>query len=155
DESDRKQFSLHEGLESTLTLVQHQFKNRVRVIKQYGDIPEIECCPNALNQVFMNILVNAAQAIPDRGTIIIRTSAQDAWVTVAISDTGCGIARENLTRVFEPGFTTKGVGVGTGLGLSICYQIIQAHKGRIEVESLLGKGSTFTIVIPSKTSKGL
>jgi signal transduction histidine kinase len=116
-------------------------------------VPEIECVPNALNQVFMNLLVNAAQAIPESGTITVRTGETKAGAHVAISDTGEGIAPENMSRIFDPGFTTKGVGVGTGLGLSICYKIVTAHRGSIDVESTLGKGSTFTVTIPSNTDK--
>jgi two-component system NtrC family sensor kinase len=95
----------------------------------------------------MNLLVNAAQAIPDRGTITITTSSKDDLVRIAVSDTGMGIPQENLPKVFDPGFTTKGVGVGTGLGLSICYRIIEQHQGRIEVESS-NQGTTFTVVLP-------
>src|SRR6185369_6398128 len=131
DESERKKFNVQEGLESTLGLLQHQFKNRIQLIREYGEVPEIECSPNALNQVFMNILVNAAQAIPDRGTITVRTRGTENGVEAAICDTGSGIAPENMSRIFDPGFTTKGVGVGTGLGLSICYKIVKAHRGSI------------------------
>ena len=147
DEADLKKADIHEGLESTLTLVQHEFKNRIQVERQYGNIPQVECHPNAINQVFMNLLVNASQAIPDRGTITIRTLKKGEFVRIAISDTGVGIPAENLSKVFDPGFTTKGVGFGTGLGLSICYKIIQEHHGRIEVESS-DRGTTFTVVLP-------
>jgi signal transduction histidine kinase len=147
DEADLKRADIHQGLESTLTLVQHEFKNRIQVEKQYGNIPLVECHPNAINQVFMNLLVNASQAIPDRGTITIKTSKKGEFVRIAISDTGVGIPEENLSKVFDPGFTTKGVGIGTGLGLSICYKIIQEHHGRIEVESS-DRGTTFTVVLP-------
>ena len=153
DEAERKKFNIHEGLESTLWLMQHQFKNRIRLVKEYGDVPEIECSPNALNQVFMNLLVNAAQAIPERGTITVRTRATETGVEIAISDTGEGIDPKNMSRIFDPGFTTKGVGVGTGLGLSICYKIVTAHRGSIDVASTLGKGSTFTVTIPSNIEK--
>jgi signal transduction histidine kinase len=147
DEADLKDADIHEGLESTLTIVQHQFKNRIKVEKQYGKIPRVRCYPNRLNQVFMNLLVNAAQAIPERGTITIKTSARANVVRIAISDTGTGIPAENIPKIFDPGFTTKGVGVGTGLGLGICYQIIQDHRGKIHVESGDG-GTTFTIELP-------
>jgi two-component system NtrC family sensor kinase len=127
-------------------------KNRIQIVKQYGNIPRVECHPNALNQVFVNLLVNAAQAIPERGTITIKTSKKADSVRIAISDTGVGIPAENLSKVFDPGFTTKGVGVGTGLGLSICYKIIQEHQGKIEVESS-DRGTTFTIVLPLAHSR--
>jgi two-component system NtrC family sensor kinase len=147
DEAEFKKADLHEGIESTLTIVQHQLKSRIHIERQYGSIPLVECHPNRLNQVFMNLLVNAAQAIPDQGTITIRTARKGDSVKIAISDTGVGIPQANLSKVFDPGFTTKGVGVGTGLGLSICYKIIEEHQGKIEVESS-GQGTTFTITLP-------
>jgi signal transduction histidine kinase len=100
----------------------------------------------------MNLLVNAAQAIPGRGTLTIRTLHLGTEIQVKISDTGVGIPRENMRKIFDPGFTTKGVGVGTGLGLSICYKIIQDHHGRIAVESEVGRGTTFTITLPVSTN---
>jgi len=151
DEAERKPVNIHEGIESTLTLLQHQLKNRIRIVRQFGDIPEIECFPNELNQVFMNILVNAAQAIKGSGVITVKTFTEDGHIKIAISDTGVGIPPEHLSKIFDPGFTTKGVGVGTGLGLSICYKIIQDHRGTIEAESS-NRGTTFTIVLPLKVS---
>ncbi len=148
DEAERKKVDIHEGIESTLTLVAHELKRRVRVVKEFGAVREIECYPNQLNQVFMNILVNASQAIEGEGEIRIRTWEQDDTVRIAFSDNGKGIPPEVLPKVFDPGFTTKKAGLGTGLGLSICYRIIQDHGGRIEVESEAGRGSTFTIVLP-------
>ena len=147
DEAERKKVDIHDGIESTLSLLRHQLKNRIRIVKSFGDIPEIECYPNELNQVFMNILVNAAQAIKHRGEITVKTWREGDRVKIAISDTGVGIPPENLSKVFDPGFTTKGVGLGTGLGLSICYKIIQDHRGTIAAESSK-QGTTFTISIP-------
>jgi two-component system, NtrC family, sensor kinase len=147
DEAERKKVNIHEGIESTLSLLRHQLKSRIRIVKCFGDIPEIECYPNELNQVFMNILVNAAQAIKHRGEITVKTWREGDRVKIAISDTGVGIPPENLSKVFDPGFTTKGVGLGTGLGLSICYKIVQEHRGTIEAESSK-QGTTFTISIP-------
>jgi len=147
DEAERKKVNIHEGIESTLSLMRHQLKSRIRIVKCFGDIPEIECYPNELNQVFMNILVNAAQAIKHRGEITVKTWREGDRVKIAISDTGVGIPPENLSKVFDPGFTTKGVGLGTGLGLSICYKIVQEHRGTIEAESSK-QGTTFTISIP-------
>jgi len=149
DEAERKEVDIHEGIESTLTLVQHQLKNRIRVEKQFADLPEIQCHPIQLNQVFMNILVNAAHAIPDQGTITIKTLKEGGNVKVVIGDTGVGIPQEHLSKIFDPGFTTKGVGLGTGLGLSICYKIVQDHDGKIEVESS-SAGTIFTITLPIK-----
>jgi two-component system, NtrC family, sensor kinase len=148
DEAEWKKANILEGLDSTLTLVRHQLKNRIQVIKEYGVLPEIDCYPNQLNQVFMNILVNAAQAMPGKGVLRLKAWQEGAVVKISISDSGMGIPKENLARIFDPGFTTKGVGVGTGLGLSICYKIIQDHQGKIEVESDVGKGSTFTVTLP-------
>jgi two-component system, NtrC family, sensor kinase len=147
DEAERKKVNIHEGIESTLSLLRHQLKSRIRIVKCFGDIPEIECYPNELNQVFMNILVNAAQAIKHRGEITVKTWREGDRVKIAISDTGVGIPPENLSKVFDPGFTTKGVGLGTGLGLSLCYKIVQDHRGTIEAESSK-QGTTFTISIP-------
>jgi signal transduction histidine kinase len=118
------------------------------VVKDYSEIPPVRCHPNQINQVFMNLLVNAAQAIPDRGEIRLRTFREGDMVKVQISDSGVGIPPANLEKIFDPGFTTKGVGVGTGLGLSICFKIAEDHKGGIEVESEVGKGSTFTLRLP-------
>ena len=152
DESERRRVNIHEGLDSSLILVHHQLKNRIEVAKDYGALPEVECFPNQLNQVFMNLLVNAAQAMPGRGTLTIKTLALGNEVQIKFSDTGVGIPRENMRKIFDPGFTTKGVGVGTGLGLPICYKIIQNHHGRIAVESEVGRGTTFTITLPVSIS---
>jgi two-component system NtrC family sensor kinase len=148
DDSEKRKVNIHVGLDNTLTLVHHQLKNRVQVVKEYGDLPEIECYPNQINQVFMNLLVNAAQAIPESGTLTIKTFRDGDFVKIMIRDTGVGIPKENLGRIFDLGFTTKGVGVGTGLGLSICYKIIQDHHGKIDVESTVGEGTTFTLTLP-------
>jgi two-component system, NtrC family, sensor kinase len=150
DESDLQMADLHKGLDSTLTLVQHELKNRVAVVKEYGDLPAVRCHPNRINQVFMNLLVNAAQSIRGPGEIRIRTWREGDIVKIRIADTGAGIPQENLPRIFDPGFTTKGVGVGTGLGLSICFEIVQDHGGTIEVESEAGRGSAFTVCLPTE-----
>ncbi len=148
DEAELAWADLHEGLENTLILVHHELKNRIRVHRQYGDIPKVRCFPNKLNQVFMNLLVNASHAIEKEGDLFITTSHRADWVTVEIRDTGVGIPPENLQRIFDPGFTTKGSGVGSGLGLAIVYQIVEEHHGRMEVESEPGRGTTFRIHIP-------
>jgi signal transduction histidine kinase len=149
DEAERKPADLHEGLESTLTLAHHLLKDRITVRREFGTLPQIDCHPNQLNQVFLNLIVNAAQAIEGPGEITLRTRAAGAEVSVEVADSGNGIAPENLRRIFDPGFTTKGVGVGTGLGLAICYRIVRDHGGRIEVESEVGRGSTFRVVLPA------
>jgi len=144
--------NLETGLDSTLNVVWNELKYKAEVIKEYGGVPEIECIPSQLNQVFMNLLVNAAHAIETRGRITVRTSFENDMVTVSVSDTGSGIAAENLGRIFEPFFTTKPVGKGTGLGLSLSYSIVQKHGGRIEVESEIGKGTTFRVILPRQMS---
>jgi len=143
---------LHAGIESTLALVAHELKGRIKVVKEYGDLPEIECYPDQLNQVFMNLLVNAAQAITGPGEIRIRTSRDRDMVRISISDSGSGIPAELVSRVFDSGFTTKKAGEGTGLGLSISNRIVQSHGGRIELDGGAGRGATFTIVLPVRTT---
>lgn len=141
--------NLHQGLDSTLNIVNNEIKYKADVVKHYGQLPEVQCLPSALNQVFMNLLVNAAQSIgSERGTITISTGAglDNAWVE--ITDTGCGISEDNLQRIFDPFFTTKPVGQGTGLGLSLSYGIVEKHHGRMEVSSQLGQGTRFRITLP-------
>lgn len=148
DEAEWQWVDLHKGLESTLNVVWNELKYKTEVVKEYGEIPEIYCLPQQLNQVFMNLLVNAAHAIVEHGTITIRTGAKDHEVWVEIADTGVGIPPENLKRIFDPFFTTKPVGKGTGLGLSLAYSIVQKHHGRIDVQSAVGKGTTFRLCLP-------
>jgi signal transduction histidine kinase len=139
---------LNSGLDSTLNIVWNEIKYHCTLNKAYGDIPKVFCIPSQINQVLMNLLVNAAQAIPEKGEITIRTGQVGDEVFIAIADTGGGIPAGNLTRIFEPFFTTKPVGKGTGLGLAISFDIVKQHKGRIEVESTVGKGTTFTVWLP-------
>jgi two-component system, NtrC family, sensor kinase len=143
---------LHKGLDSTLSIVSNEVKYVAAVVREYGELPEVECLPSQLNQVFLNMLVNAAQSIKgQRGTITVRTGRHGAGdVFVEISDTGEGIEPENLTRIFDPFFTTKPVGKGTGLGLALSYSIVARHRGHIEVRSQRGAGTTFRIVLPVK-----
>ena len=148
DEAELKQVDIHEGLEDTLKLIQHDLEDRIEVVKNYGDVPAIVCYPGPLNQAFLSLLVNAVQAIEGPGQITITTLKEDEKLHVAIQDTGVGIPEEHIDKVFEPGFTTKGVGVGTGLGLSICYQVIQDHNGEIRLESRVGEGTSVTIILP-------
>ena len=140
--------NLHKGLDSTLNIVNNEIKYKAELVKQYGDIPEVECLVSQINQVFMNLLVNAAHAIEERGVITVSTGTQGEEVWVSITDTGSGIAPENLKKIFDPFFTTKPLGKGTGLGLSLSYSIIHKHHGRIEVQSELGKGTTFRVWLP-------
>ena len=123
-------------------------KGRITIHKDYGEIPEINCYPNQLNQVFMNILMNGIASIEKDGFITIKTFLENENLVVQISDNGSGISKENIDKLFDPGFTTRGHGVGTGLGLSISYNIIQKHQGEIKVETEVGKGSTFSIYLP-------
>ena len=147
--------NLHAGIDSTLNIVANEVKYKADVIKQYGSIPEIECLPSQINQVIMNLIVNAAHAIGEqRGTITLRTGLDGDQVWVEVADNGSGISRENLSRIFDPFFTTKAIGKGTGLGLSLAYGIVQKHHGRIEVDTELGKGTCFRIVLPVRHVPG-
>ena len=151
DEEEWQWTDLHKGIDSTLNVVNNEIKYKAEIIKEYGDLPEIECIASQLNQVFMNLLVNASHAIETKGTITIRTGKNDndnVWIQ--ISDTGSGIKQENLNKLFEPFFTTKPVGQGTGLGLSLSYGIVQKHGGNIDVQSEMNKGTQFTITLPIK-----
>ena len=141
--------NLHTGIDSTLNIVSNEVKYKADVVKEYSDIPDIECLPSQINQVVMNLVVNAAHAIGEqRGKITVRTGVEGENVWLEIADNGGGIARENLSRIFDPFFTTKAVGKGTGLGLSLAYGIVQKHSGRIEVDSEVGKGTTFRLTLP-------
>ena len=151
DASDEWHYSnLHQGLDSTLNIVNNEIKYKADVVKQYGTLPEVECLPSQINQVFMNLLINAAHAIEERGAITIRSGTQGDEVWVEISDTGRGIAAEHMKKIFDPFFTTKPIGKGTGLGLSLSYGILQKHHGRIEVHSEIGKGAAFRVWLPVK-----
>lgn len=151
DQSKKWQWAdLHKGLDSTLNIVSNEIKYKADVIKEYGDLPEIECLPTELNQVFMNLLVNAGHAMAEgkRGAITLRTGCKDDKAWVEVSDNGSGIAPDNLQRIFAPFFTTKPLGQGTGLGLSLSAEIVQKHGGEIQVQSTLGVGTTFRITLP-------
>ncbi|MEW5757358.1 MAG: ATP-binding protein [Pseudomonadota bacterium] len=141
---------IHKGLDSTLNIVHNEIKYKAEVIKDYGVVPQIECIPSQLNQVFMNLLVNAAQAIQERGSITIRTGVLQDMAYIAVRDTGSGIEEKHLPKLFDPFFTTQPVGKGTGLGLSLSYSIVNKHGGHIDVESTLGEGTTFTVWLPLK-----
>ena len=148
-EQEWQEANLHQGIDSTLNIVWNELKYKCKVIKEYGDIPHIYCLISQLNQVFMNLLVNAGHAIETQGTITIRTSRRDEnTVCIEVIDSGKGIAPEHINRIFEPFFTTKPVGKGTGLGLSLSYSIIKRHHGSIEVDSTPGVGTTFRVLLP-------
>lgn len=148
DEPEARQIDIHDCLESTLGIVWNELRYKAGIRKDYGAVPEIFCYPQQLNQVFMNLLINASQAIEQWGEIVIQTWSDETDLFVSIKDSGCGIPVENLERLFEPFFTTKGAGVGTGLGLSIVHDIVKRHHGEIAVESEPGKGTVFTVRLP-------
>jgi len=148
DESECKMADVNVCIESTLNIVWNELKYKAEVVKELGEIPEVKCYPQQLNQVFMNLLVNGAQAIEKQGEIRIKTWNGDRYINISISDTGSGIPEDKIARIFDPFFTTKDVGKGTGLGLSIAYDIVKKHHGEIMVESVIGKGTTFTVRIP-------
>jgi PAS domain S-box-containing protein len=148
DEAEFEKVDIHEGLEDTLIIVHHELKHKAVVERNFGDVPPISCNPSQLNQVYLNLLVNAVQAIKDKGTITITTFQKNDHVYIQFKDSGIGMPKETLKRIFDPGYTTKGVGIGTGLGLSICYQIVKDHHGEILVDSEIGKGTIFTIILP-------
>jgi len=148
DDAEKKMANINAGLESTINMVWNELKYKVTLHKELGDIPQIKCYPGRLNQVFMNLLVNAGHAIETQGDITIKTCEKDGHIIISISDNGCGIPQEAVKWIFEPFFTTKEVGKGTGLGLSIAYDIIKNHRGEIVVESTAGQGATFSIKLP-------
>ena len=148
DEAIIQEMDLHEGLDATLTLLEHEMINQIEVIKEYGDIPVVLCYPGEINQVFMHLLANAAQSIQDTGVITIRTFTDPNYVKVQIQDTGVGIPSEHLKTLFEPSFTKQGERVKAGLGLFTCYHIIEKHHENIMVSSKVEKGTTVTVSLP-------
>ena len=155
DVSDLRQMDLNDNLRNTLKLTQAEFRRRIAVETDFGELPEVECFPHMLNQVFLNLLVNAGQAVEDEGKITIRTREESGYAHVSISDTGRGMTPEEQKRIFISGFTTKPAGVGTGLGLEICRQIVEdRHGGAISFESAPGAGATFHVRIPIRHSRG-
>ncbi|MDB2425914.1 ATP-binding protein [bacterium] len=149
DEAVLKEVDINQSIDETLNLLVGEIKHRIEVIKNYGDLPPVTCYSSQLNQVFMNLLSNAAQAIEGEGVITITTeSKDDGFVSISIKDSGKGIKKKDLEHIFDPFFTTKEQGQGTGLGLSISYGIIEKHRGKIEVKSVVKKGTEFIITIP-------
>lgn len=148
DEAEVKEANINEGIESTLKVIWNAIKYKAEVVKELDELPNLVCYPAQLNQVFMNLLTNAAQAMDERGEISVRTYLESGNIMIAIKDAGKGIAPEHLDKLFDPFFTTKPVGTGTGLGLAISHGIIEKHNGKIAVQSEVGKGTTFTIALP-------
>ncbi len=150
DEAASKTAKITELLDSSLRITEHLFREKnIEVVRAYADDPTVLCYPAQLNQVFLNLFVNAAQAIEhDKGKVVISVTSSPDWAEIKVSDNGVGIKPEHLKKIFEPFFTTKEVGKGTGLGLSIAYKIVEKHHGKIEVESQVGQGATFTVKLP-------
>jgi two-component system, NtrC family, sensor kinase len=151
DQAEEQLVDLNECLESTIGIVWNEIKYKAKLEKDLGELPDLNCNPQELSQVFTNILVNAAQAIEKDGLIQIRSWQEESSIFITIQDNGNGIAEENLEKIFEPFFTTKAVGEGTGLGLSISYEIVKKHGGTINIDSAVGQGTTFTIRLPLKS----
>jgi signal transduction histidine kinase len=152
DLAELSRVNVHEALESALSLLKGRL-SRIRVVKDYGEIPPVECLGSQLNQVFMNLLSNAVDAVGESGTITIRTRPQgEGRVAIEIEDDGCGIEPEHLGRIFEPFFTTKAVGQGTGLGLAIIYGVLTRHRAEIRVRSEVGRGACFEVELPVEFS---
>lgn len=151
-DTERQLTDLHQCIDSTLNVVANEIKYKASVVKHYGALPQIWCVASQLDQVFLNLLVNAAQAIPAQGEITVTTGRIGNEVFVAVRDTGCGIAAEHRDRIFDPFFTTKAVGSGTGLGLSVSHGIVERHGGRIDVDSTVGEGTEFRVWLPIDTS---
>jgi signal transduction histidine kinase len=143
---------LHKGIDSTLNIVDSEVRYKADVVKEYGDLPAVHCLPSQINQVVLNLVINAAHAIgPGRGRITIRTGTEGDQAWLEVSDTGCGIAPQNLSRIFDPFFTTKPIGQGTGLGLALSYGVVRKHGGRIDVRSQPGQGSHFRVLLPIRS----
>jgi two-component system NtrC family sensor kinase len=148
DRSEIDRVDLTEAIDGTLDLLRHQLGTGIEVVKELAEMPPVECYAQQVNQVFMNLMVNAGHAMGERGTLTIRTRSVDSGVEIEVSDTGHGIPPENLEHLFEPGFTTKGKRVGMGLGLAICREIVDRHEGDMSVTSEVGVGTTFTLRLP-------
>lgn len=150
EEEEFKPADIHRGIETTLNVVNNELKYKADVVLDFGDLPKVECIISQINQVVMNLLINAAHAIDDFGKISIRTRQEAGNVVLEIEDTGTGILHGNINRIFEPFYTTKPIGKGTGLGLSLSFNIIEKHNGRIDVDSTPGEGTCFQITLPVK-----
>lgn len=155
DEAELQRVNVHDGLEDTLVLARHELKLGIEVVRDFEATEAIACFPGQLNQVFLNLVINARQAMGTHGTLTLRTRDIGEGQIIEVQDDGPGIAPDHIGRIFDPGFTTKGVGVGTGLGLAICFRIIEAHHGRLEVESVEGEGAIFRIWLPKNLESHL
>ncbi|SKA09330.1 His Kinase A (phospho-acceptor) domain-containing protein [Trichlorobacter thiogenes] len=153
DQAESTHANLNECLDTTINIAWNELKYISTLERQFGEIPEVVCNPQQLNQVFLNLLVNAAQAMEQQGIITVKTWTEPGWVCVSVADTGKGMPKEVQNRIFEPFFTTKPAGKGTGLGLSISVDIIRKHHGEITVDSEAGKGTTFTVRLPVEKEK--
>jgi signal transduction histidine kinase len=152
DQAEVQQININDCLNSTVETAASTLKQKANVVKEFGELPLLECRPHEMSQLFLNLLLNAAQAIAQQGEIRVKTSLEGEMIVIAISDTGCGIPQEIIGRIFEPFFTTREVGKGTGLGLSMCYDIVKKHNGTIKVDSTVGTGTTFTVRLPTTPS---
>jgi len=152
EEEEFKPADIQRGIETTLNVVNNELKYKAAVVRDFAELPPVECIISQINQVVMNLLVNAAHAIDDFGEITIRTRSEADTVVIEIEDTGRGISQENINRIFEPFFTTKPIGKGTGLGLSLSFNIVEKHNGQIRVDSTIGKGTCFRITLPVNQS---
>ena len=150
DEAKIQDVSVHDCIDSALNIMQSRLKSKVEVIKAYGDVPNISCSPSQINQVFINLFNNAAQAVEGSGKMLVKTLCSGGYVHIAVQDNGRGIPKDDITKIFEPFFTTKPIGQGTGLGLSISYQIVQQHQGQIRVASEVGRGTRFVVSLPAQ-----
>jgi signal transduction histidine kinase len=148
DQAEFQEADINEGMKSVLVLTSNLWKRKIAIQEEYGDIPRIKCFPGMLNQVFMNLIVNSVQSIEDKGDIYIKTWNDEKFLYVSVKDNGCGISEENLSKIFESGFTTKGQSLGMGLGLSISRSIMNKHNGEITVSSRAGEGSEFVVKLP-------
>jgi len=148
DRATYDRFDVRDGLEKTLLMTKNLLKYGIEVERDFAEVPQILCAPSRVNQVFINLITNAAQAMDGQGRLSITTAGDDEWVHVSIADTGCGIPQENLEKVLDPFFTTKPVGQGTGLGLSIVRKIMDEHHGRLHIDSSVGEGTTITLSFP-------
>ena len=148
DRAQQGTFDINEGLERTLLIAKNKLKNKATIHRQFGQLPKIYCSPSQINQVFLNLLTNAADAIDEHGDITISTRMRNGQVEIDVTDTGCGIEASALAKIRDPFYTTKDVGQGTGLGLSIVDRIVSEHSGDLKIESEPGKGTTVTVVLP-------